>query len=94
MFELQPAVICLSQLSRASEGKEAPSLSDLRESGAIEQDADIVLFLNRKRDTDVPPEQQGEAELIIAKHRNGSTGSIPLVWRGEYTTYMEPDTHH
>ena len=92
--DLNVPVICLSQLSRASEGKEAPSLSDLRESGAIEQDADIVLFLNRKRDTDVPPDQQGEAELIIAKHRNGSTGSIPLVWRGEYTTYMEPDTHH
>ena len=55
---------------------------------------EYVLFLNRKRETDLPPEGQNMAELIIAKHRNGSTGTIPLVWRGEFTTYMEPDMAH
>ena len=93
--DLNVPVICLSQLSRASETHEAPQLTDLRESGSIEQDADIVLFLNRERNPEnLPPEQQNLAELIIAKHRNGSTGSIPLVWRGEFTTYMEPDMAH
>ena len=87
--DLNVPVLTLSQLSRASETREKPILSDLRESGAIEQDADIVLFLNRKNGDDLPPEEQNLAECIIAKHRNGSTGSIPLVWRGEYTTYME-----
>lgn len=92
--DLNVPVLCLSQLSRQSETREAPILSDLRESGSIEQDADIVLFLNRKNGTDLPPEEQNMAECIIAKHRNGSTGSIPLVWRGEFTTYMEPDMAH
>ena len=87
--DLNVPVLTLSQLSRASETREKPILSDLRESGAIEQDADIVLFLNRKNSDDLPPEEQNLAECIIAKHRNGSVGSIPLVWRGEYTTYME-----
>ena len=92
--DLNVPVLCLSQLSRQSETREAPILSDLRESGSIEQDADIVLFLNRKNGADLPPEEQNMAECIIAKHRNGSTGSIPLIWRGEFTTYMEPDMAH
>ena len=87
-------VLTLSQLSRASETRDRPILSDLRESGAIEQDADIVLFLNRKNDDDLPPEEQNLAECIVAKHRNGSTGVIPMVWRGEITTYLELDTNH
>ena len=92
--ELEVPVLTLSQLSRASVAREQPILSDLRESGAIEQDADIVMFLNRKTGDDVSPEEANLAECIIAKHRNGSTGKIELIWRGEYTTYMEPDTVH
>ncbi len=92
--ELDVPVLTLSQLSRASVTRDQPILSDLRESGAIEQDADIVMFLNRKTGDDVSPEEANLAECIIAKHRNGSTGKIDLVWRGEYTTYMEPDTVH
>ncbi len=92
--ELDVPVLTLSQLSRASVTREQPILSDLRESGAIEQDADIVMFLNRNTDDDVSPEEANLAHCIIAKHRNGSTGKIELVWRGEYTTYMEPDTVH
>jgi len=92
--ELDVPVLTLSQLSRASVTREQPILSDLRESGAIEQDADIVMFLNRKTGDEISPEEANLAECIIAKHRNGSTGKIDLVWRGEYTTYMEPDMVH
>lgn len=89
--ELDVPVLTLSQLSRATEARadKKPILSDLRESGAIEQDADIVVFLSRKTDEDLPPDQQNLAECIIAKHRNGATGTIELVWRGEYTTFMD-----
>ncbi len=92
--DLGVPIITLSQLSRASETREHPILSDLRESGAIEQDADIVLFLNRKNADDLPPEERNLAECIIAKHRNGSTGTISLVWRGEFTSFMDVDTTH
>lgn len=92
--ELDVPVLTLSQLSRASVAREQPILSDLRESGAIEQDADIVMFLNRKTGDDISPEELNLAECIIAKHRNGSTGKIDLIWRGEYTTFMEQDTVH
>lgn len=87
--ELNVPVVVLSQLSRAAESRtdHRPMLSDLRESGAIEQDADIVLFLYRedyyKEDTDRP----GIAECIVAKHRNGSTGTVELKWLGEYTKF-------
>ena len=65
-------------------------LSDLRDSGAIEQDADIVLFLyNPEKYNDVPQEDEpGTVELIIAKHRNGRTGTVKLRWIGEYTTFV------
>ena len=65
-------------------------LSDLRDSGAIEQDADIVLFLyNPEKYNDAPqPDEPGTIELIIAKHRNGSTGTVKLRWIGEYTTFV------
>ncbi len=90
--ELNVPVILLSQLSRAVEIREdhKPVLSDLRESGSIEQDADIVLFLyNPEKYSNVNLEDEpGTVYLLIAKHRSGSTGEIKLKWVGEYTTYF------
>jgi len=94
--ELDAPVLALSQLSRAVEQRHGkrPQLSDLRESGSIEQDADVVMFIDRN--TDLYAEDQdgrpakGMAELIIAKHRNGPTGSIPLVFNERFTKFIEP----
>ena len=90
--ELNVPLIVLSQLSRGVESRQdhRPLLSDLRDSGAIEQDADIVLFLyNPEKYNDVPQEDEpGTIELIIAKHRNGGTGTVKLRWIGEYTTFV------
>lgn len=86
--ELDVPIVLLSQLSRAPEQRKEdhrPMLSDLRESGAIEQDADIVMLLYREKVYD--PEADNTAEVIIAKHRNGPTGTIELYWRGEYTKF-------
>ena len=92
--ELNVPVIALSQLSRNVEsrgGSKRPMLSDLRESGAIEQDADMVSFVYRPEyykveDPDVPP---GASEIIIAKHRNGSVGSVFLKFIGQYVKFVE-----
>ena len=88
-------VIALSQLSRAVEmrGKKRPQLSDLRESGSIEQDADIVMFIDRSMD-EIEAEQDGRpdlgtADLIVAKHRNGPTRDIKLAFVSEYTRFMD-----
>lgn len=95
--ELNVPIIVLSQLSRSVESRKEngyrPMLSDLRDSGAIEQDADIVLFLyNPEKYNDIPQEDEpGTVELIVAKHRNGSTGTIKLRWIGEYTTFVNKD---
>ncbi len=91
--ELNVPIIALSQLSRGVESRQGdhrPMLSDLRDSGAIEQDADIVLFLyNPEKYNDVSQEDEpGTVELIIAKHRNGGTGTVKLRWIGEYTTFV------
>ena len=90
--ELNVPIIVLSQLSRAVESRQdhRPLLSDLRDSGAIEQDADIVLFIyNPEKYNDVPQEDEpGTVELIIAKHRNGGTGTVKLRWIGQYTTFV------
>ncbi len=93
--EMDMPVIALSQLSRAVEmrGKKRPMLSDLRESGAIEQDADIVMFIDRSMDemeaeSDDRPDL-GTAELIVAKHRNGPTRDITLAFNAEYTRFMD-----
>ncbi len=89
--EMKCPVICLSQLSRAVEqrqGKHKPILSDLRESGAIEQDADIVMFLYREdyyKDKDAEP--SNNCEIIIAKNRNGETGSVMLTWLPRFTRF-------
>ena len=87
--ELQVPVLCLSQLSRANEKREdkRPMLSDLRESGAIEQDADIVLFLYRDDYYNEDSEKHNIAECIVAKNRHGETGKVELRWMPEYTTF-------
>jgi replicative DNA helicase len=79
--ELEIPVIALSQLNRDPERREGakPQLSNLRESGALEQDADVVMFIHRERDED-GHWVKGEAELIVAKHRNGPTGTIKLAF--------------
>ena len=87
--ELQVPVLCLSQLSRANEKREdkRPMLSDLRESGAIEQDADIVLFLYRDDYYNEDSEKRNIAECIVAKNRHGETGKVELRWMPEYTAF-------
>ena len=87
--ELQVPVLCLSQLSRANEKREdkRPMLSDLRESGAIEQDADIVLLLYREDYYKPDTEKRGIAECNVAKNRHGETGKVELRWLPEYTSF-------
>ncbi len=96
--ELKIPVIALSQLSRATESRtdHRPMLSDLRESGAIEQDADIVMFLHREDYYNPETDKKNIAEVIIAKNRNGETGTVELAWLGQYTKfanlYRGPET--
>lgn len=87
--ELDVPVVTMSQLSRGPESRtdHRPMLSDLRESGAIEQDADIVMFLYRDDYYNPDTEKKNIAEVIIAKHRNGATGTVELRWFGEYTKF-------
>jgi len=89
--ELSCPVIALSQLSRALEARadKRPMMSDLRESGSLEQDADVVLFLFRPEQyaQDVPNEQKAEAEVIVGKNRNGPTKTAYLTWRGEFARF-------
>ena len=88
--EIGVPVVALSQLSRAVEQRpdHRPMLSDLRESGAIEQDADIVMFLYRDDYYNQESEKKDIAEVIIAKHRGGSTGTVELLWLGSYTKFV------
>ena len=90
-MELGVPVIALQQLSRAPTGRSnhRPQLSDIRESGAIEQDADVVMFIHREEYYDPDTPDKGIAELIIAKQRNGSLGTVKLGWKGEYTWFMD-----
>ena len=94
--ELNVPVICLSQLRRANERRddERPMLSDLRESGAIEQDADIVLFLYRDDYYNEDSEKHNIAECIVAKNRHGETGKVELRWMPEYTQFSTLDTRY
>ncbi len=95
--ELKVPVLVLSQLTRAPEREDRkPQLADLRESGAIEQDADVVLFIHRPYfyKSDVPDEDRNKAEIIVAKQRNGPTGSLDFVFLSRHTRFEEaaPDT--
>ncbi|MDY0237158.1 MAG: replicative DNA helicase [Gudongella sp.] len=93
--EMECPVLALSQLSRAPElrSDHRPILSDLRESGAIEQDADVVMFLYRDEYYDKESEKKNIAELILAKHRNGPTGQIELVFKQEYTKFLNMERY-
>ena len=93
--EINVPVVALSQLSRAVEQRadHRPMLSDLRESGSIEQDADIVMFLYRDDYYNEDSEKKNIAEVIIGKHRSGSTGSIELLWLGNYTKFANIDRY-
>ncbi|WP_294473771.1 replicative DNA helicase [uncultured Intestinimonas sp.] len=94
--ELNVPVVCLSQLSRGPESRQdkRPMLSDLRESGAIEQDADIVMFLYRDDYYNEDSENHNLAECIIAKNRHGETRKVELQWLPEYTTFSSIDRTH
>ena len=94
--ELNVPVVCLSQLSRGPESRQdkRPMLSDLRESGAIEQDADIVMFLYRDDYYNEDSESRNLAECIIAKNRHGETRKVELQWLPEYTTFSSIDRTH
>ena len=96
--ELKVPVICLSQLSRANEARAAsqrrPMLSDLRESGSIEQDADIVMFIHRESYYDDDTENPNIAECIVAKNRHGETGTVMLEWRPEFTVFRNLAYHY
>lgn len=95
--ELQIPVVALAQLNRAPEQRGSKKegtkyqLSDLKESGAIEQDADLIMFLHREEQNDKDTERKGEADLIIAKQRNGPTGRIVLAFQDRYTKFANMD---
>ncbi|MBR4953797.1 MAG: replicative DNA helicase [Oscillospiraceae bacterium] len=94
--ELRVPVLCLSQLSRATEGRtdKRPVLSDLRESGAIEQDADVVIGLYREGYYNRECENPNAAEAVILKNRKGEVGIVPLMWLPDYTSYVNVDRRH
>jgi replicative DNA helicase len=99
--ELNVPVVALSQLSRASERRgddKRPMLSDLRESGSIEQDADVVAFIHREsyynRTEEMSEDEKAKSEIILAKQRNGPTGIVHLHFISRFTRFSNPDTTH
>jgi replicative DNA helicase len=99
--ELNVPVLCLAQLNRQTEASKdnRPRLSHLRESGAIEQDADVVMFVHREEyfqsqeDQADSDSQEGRTDLILAKQRNGPTGTVPLLWQRNYMRFVSPARH-
>jgi replicative DNA helicase len=91
--ELEIPVLCVAQLNRQADGSTRPKLTHLRESGAIEQDADVVMFVHRDEyyadDAEQQADQKGKAEVLLRKQRNGPTGDVKLTWREEYTTFED-----
>jgi replicative DNA helicase len=94
--ELHVPIIALSQLSRGVESRDdqKPKLSDLRESGSIEQDADVVMFIYREDRAKRSDTKTGIADIIVAKHRNGPIGDIQLYFKQEYTSFVDIDKNH
>lgn len=94
--ELNIPIIALSQLSRAVESRpdQRPRLSDLRESGSIEQDADLVMFIHREHRVNPTEDNEHAAEIIVAKHRNGPVGSVHLYWHGDSASYKNLEQVH
>jgi replicative DNA helicase len=88
--ELNIPVIAVSQLNREPERRtdKRPQLADLRESGSIEQDSDVVMFIHREEIYSDAPEVKGIAEVIVAKHRNGPQGKVPLTFRADLTQFL------
>ena len=89
--ELQVPVIALSQLNRGPEQRadKKPALSDLRESGSLEQDADMVILLHRESAYEKENPRAGEADFIVAKHRNGPTSTITVAFQGHYSRFVD-----
>jgi replicative DNA helicase len=94
--ELNIPIVALSQLSRAIESRpdQRPKLSDLRESGSIEQDADVVMFIYREDRVNPDTENKGIAEIIVAKHRNGPVGSKSLYWHEQSASFKNLEMVH
>ncbi|MHB8184198.1 MAG: replicative DNA helicase, partial [Candidatus Desulforudaceae bacterium] len=88
-------VVALSQLSRAVESRpnKRPQMSDLRESGSLEQDADVVVFIYREEYYNQETEEKGIAELVVAKQRNGPTGTVKLAFLKEFTRFVNLARH-
>ncbi|MDX2710191.1 DnaB-like helicase C-terminal domain-containing protein, partial [Streptomyces sp. PA03-6a] len=94
--ELEIPIVALSQLNRGPEQRadKTPAVSDLRESGSIEQDADIVILLHREDAYDKTSPRSGEADLIVAKHRNGPTATITTAFQGHYSRFVDMATSY
>jgi replicative DNA helicase len=89
--ELEVPVVALSQLNRGPEQRtdKRPMLSDLRESGSIEQDSDVVILLHREDQYEKESPRAGEADLIVAKHRNGPTATVTVAFQGHYSRFVD-----